>query len=275
MAIAVLEVLADDTMQTDSTAALFSVTPYEIIIVRLDRPVENANRDALPHPHSRTLHEVYMSKVQLSIFIEANYPISGTGRPRRPLYGVGVNDADYMTTPMVNGVKLRDPAYSAWSGMLKRAYSERCHKRRPTYVGVTVCEEWHSFSAFREWWLNNHREGYELDKDLLAIGNREYGPDACIYIPRWLNTFTVDSGASRGELPIGVSLYKPTGKYKSECCNPITGNRRRLGLFNTPEAAYVAWRRYKLSLADQLKPEMDAIDSRIHNNVVTIIKALV
>ena len=60
VAIAVLEAPAYDAMQTDSAATLFSVTPYEIIIVRLDRPVENANRDALPHPHSRTLHEVYM-----------------------------------------------------------------------------------------------------------------------------------------------------------------------------------------------------------------------
>ena len=54
------EAQADDAMQTDSAAALFSVTPYEIIIVRLDRPVENANRDALPHPHSRnTIRGVY------------------------------------------------------------------------------------------------------------------------------------------------------------------------------------------------------------------------
>ena len=214
-----------------------------------------------------------MNKVELSLFIEANYPMTGIGRPRKPLFGVGVNDAGYMTTPMVDGVTLWDPAYRAWSGMLKRAYDPKLHAAFPTYSDVTVCAEWHSFSAFRNWWLNNYREGFSLDKDLLSVGNREYSPDACIYVPQSLNTFTIDRGASRGELLIGVSLNKQTGMYQSSCSNPITGKPHHLGLFNTPEAAYVAWRRYKLSLADQLKPQMDDIDQRIYPNVVTIIKA--
>ena len=216
-----------------------------------------------------------MTNVELSLFIEANYPISGTGRPRKPLYGVGVNDAEYMTTPTVNGVKLWDPAYMAWYGMLTRAYDPKYHARHPTYSDITVCSEWHSFRAFRAWWLANYREDWQLDKDLLTAGNREYGPDACIYIPGWLNSFTVDCGASRGELPIGVSIYKQTGKYKSRCCNPITGKQRYLGLFTEPEAAHDAWLKCKLSLAEQLKPDMDAIDPRIYNNAVSIIKAAI
>lgn len=36
-----------------------------------------------------------------------------------------------------------------------------------------------------------------------------------------------------------------------------------------------AWLNYKLSLADKLKPDMDAIDNRIYPNVVTIIKAAI
>lgn len=253
---------------------LFSVTSYEIITVRLDRPVEKANRDALPHPHSRTLHEVCMTSVELSLHIEKNYPISGRGSPRKPLYGVGVNDADYATQPMVNGVNLCDPAYRSWSGMLKRAYNRKYQVTYPTYSDVTVCKQWHSFSTFRAWWLTSYREGFSLDKDLLVVGNREYGPDACIYIPGWLNSFTIDSGASRGELPIGVCLCKKTGRYRSNCRNPITGNQHMLGRFTTPEEAHSAWLEYKLALADQLKPDMDAIDPRIYNNAVAIVKAL-
>ena len=215
-----------------------------------------------------------MTKVELSLHLEASYPISGIGRPRKPLYGIGVNDADYMTNPMANGVMLWDPAYIAWASMIQRAYDQKLHEKRPTYVGVTVCKEWHSFSAFREWWLANHRDGFQCDKDLLSVGNREYSPDTCIYVPRWLNTFTTDHGASRGELPIGVCLCKQTGKYMAQCRNPITGKNHHLGRFSTPEAAHDTWLKYKLSLADQLKPEMDAIDQRIYPNVVTIIKAL-
>ena len=214
-----------------------------------------------------------MNKVKLSIWIEANYPISGRGGHRKPLFGVGINDADYATRPTVNGKCAADPAYRAWSGMLERAYDPKCHARNPTYVGVTVCKEWHSFSAFRVWWLANYREGLQLDKDLLVVGNREYRPDACIYIPSMLNSFTADCGASRGEFPIGVSFCNQTGRYRSRCCNPITGKQHRLGRFTTPEAAHSAWLKCKLSLADQLKQDMDAIDQRIYHNVVTIIKA--
>lgn len=214
-----------------------------------------------------------MNKIELSLWIEANYPICGRGSNRKLLRGIGVNDAEYMTTPMVNGAQLWDPAYRAWFSMLRRAYNQQCHAAQPTYSDVTVCKEWHLFSAFRAWWLANYRDGYSLDKDLLVVGNREYGPGKCIYVPQWLNTFTVDSGASRGELPIGVCLHNQTGKYKSQCCNPITGKNIGLGYFSTPEAANEAWRRYKLELAAQLKQEMDAIDLRIYHNVVTIIKA--
>ena len=201
-----------------------------------------------------------MNNIALSLHLEKNYPISGRGRPRKPLFGVGTNDADYMTNPTVNGVMLCDPAYRAWSGMLMRAYDERYHEKQPTYSGVTVCKEWHSFRAFRAWWLANYREGYELDKDLLVVGNREYSPDACIYIPSRLNTFTIDCGAVRGEFPIGVCLNDQIGKYRSRCSNPITGKRHSLGYFTTPEEALDAWLDFKLSLAEQLKPEMDAID---------------
>lgn len=216
-----------------------------------------------------------MNKIKLSLWIEANYPISGIGRPCKPRFGIGVNDASYTTTPTVDGVRLCDPAYYAWADMLKRAYSPKFHATNQTYSDVTVCNEWHSFSAFRAWWLDNYLEGCYLDKDLLAVGNREYGPDACVYVPRWLNNFTEDRGALRGEFPIGVSFYKKTGKYQSICNNPITGKKHGLGYFTTPEAAHDAWLNYKLALAEQLKQEMDAIDHRIYQNVVTIIKSAI
>ena len=217
-----------------------------------------------------------MNKVELSLWIEANYPATAKSiAKRKSLFGVGLNDAHYVTSPLVNGKQIRDPAYMAWFAMMRRAYSQEYQVTHPTYSDVTACKDWHSFRAFREWWLNNHREEYQLDKDLLVVGNLEYGPGTCIYVPQWLNTFTVDNGASRGEFPIGVCLDRCCGKYKSDCCNPITGKRHSLGMFATPAAAHLAWLRYKLSLAAQLKQDMDAIDLRIYNNVVTIIKAAI
>ena len=215
-----------------------------------------------------------MTNVELSIFIEANYPANKSSIARRnPLFGFGLNDAHHTTRPMVDGVRLCDPAYISWFNMLKRVYDYKFHTAQPTYSDVTVCKEWNSFSAFRAWWLENYHDGWHLDKDILVVGNREYGPDACIYVPRLINAFINDCGALRGDLPIGVSIFKQTEKYRSRCRNPITGKQRTIGLFNTPASAHDAWLTYKLSLADQLKPEMDSIDKRIYPNVVTIIKA--
>ena len=217
-----------------------------------------------------------MTKVELSLWIEARYKTNTASTSKRKLmYGVGVNDVGYVTEPVVNGKQIRDPAYRAWSRMLERAYSERFHENNPTYTNATVCKEWHSFRSFRNWWLANYRDGWQIDKDMLSVGNREYGPDLCMYVPQWLNSFTIDCGASRGEFPIGVYLHVKSGKYISMCSNPVTGKRNYLGLFSTPEQAYSAWLKCKLNIAIELKAEMDSIDKRIYPNVVTIIKAAV
>lgn len=102
-----------------------------------------------------------MTNIELSLWIEANYPTTAMSIAKRnPRYGVGVNDASHVTTPTVNGVRLRDPAYRAWANILKRACNQKCHAAHPTYSDVTVCKEWHSFSAFRAWWLASYREGW-------------------------------------------------------------------------------------------------------------------
>lgn len=215
-----------------------------------------------------------MTKVELSLFIEESYPANKMSiAMRKPMCGVGVNDADYMTTPRVNGVKLWDPAYRAWVNMLQRAYDPKFHATHQTYIGVTVCEEWHSFSAFRAWWLSRSVDGWQLDKDLLVYGNKQYGPDNCVFVPNWLNSFTVDRGASRGRWPIGVSFHAYSGLYTARCSNPITGEVSFLGYFRLAESAYQSWVEKKLRLADELRNLMDAIDHRIYKNVVSIIKS--
>jgi hypothetical protein len=214
-----------------------------------------------------------MNNVCLSLYIEASYPANKLSiAKRKPVHGVGTNDAHYITTPMVNGAQLWDPAYRSWFNMLKRAYNPKFHATQPTYLDVTVCAEWLSFSAFRTWWIDNYQDCCHMDKDLLVIGNKEYSHDACVYVPRWLNSFLNDHRAARGDLPIGVHLHKRTGKFTSSCSNPITGTNVYLGLFDTKDAAHEAWLRCKLDIADQLKPEMDAIDTRIYRNVTTIIE---
>lgn len=185
------------------------------------------------------------------------------------VYGVGVNDADYVAAPTINGRRVRCPAYRSWKNMLERCYSEKYHNMRPTYIGVKVCDEWLSFMAFRKWWVENHVDGWQLDKDLLS-DNRIYSPEACIFVPSWLNTFTTDCGAARGEWPIGVCFHRGIRKFESKCRHPFC-KKEYLGYFSTPEAAHAAWLARKLEIASELKHLMDDIDARIFPLVIEII----
>lgn len=191
--------------------------------------------------------------------------ISGRGL----VYGVGVNDADYVFDTTINGRRVRCPAYRSWMRMLTRCYSEKFHHRSPTYAGVKVCDEWLSFMAFRKWWVENHVDGWQLDKDLLS-DNRIYSPEVCIFVPSWLNTFTIDSGAARGEWPIGVSFDRRGRKFESRCRHPF-GKNEYLGLFSTPDEAHAAWLARKLEIAHELKNRMDDIDTRIFQRIIEII----
>ena len=187
----------------------------------------------------------------------------------RLVYGIGVNDADYVVESIINGRRVRCPAYSAWTGMLERAYSEKHQEKRPTYKGVVVCDEWHSFMSFRKWWVENQVDGWQLDKDLLS-DNRIYSLETCIFVPSWLNSFTIDSGAARGEWPIGVYFKKEAGAFTAQCRHPF-GRRESLGYFSTPDEAHAAWLARKLEIANELKHLMDDIDARIFPRVIEII----
>lgn len=193
------------------------------------------------------------------------------GRNRSLVCGFGINDSNYVTNKFVSGSISVCPAYRSWKNMIERCYSNKYQSKRPTYIGTSVCDEWRSFMAFREWWMGNHVDGWHLDKDLLT-DNRQYSPDNCIYVPSWINTFTSNSLASRGDLPVGVYFNKRDSAIIAQCNNPITGRTEKIGTFKSPVDAHMAWVNRKLTWAMMLKEKFDAVDVRIYSRVVEIIK---
>lgn len=172
----------------------------------------------------------------------------------KKVHGVGANDCGYPVSIFgtVSGKSRRlwmCPYYSTWCSMLNRCYNTKTQARYPTYIGCTVAPEWLSFSAFRAWMLTQDWEGKHLDKDLLVIGNKLYSPEMCVFVPGKLNTFLNDCGSARGDWPVGVDLHKSSGKFRANCCNPLTGKREYLGLFGCPDSAREAWRARKHELA--------------------------
>lgn len=174
--------------------------------------------------------------------------------------GVGTNDADYpvCVSANINGRNVTlwfCPHYNVWSGMLRRAYSRNFHARCPTYLGCSVVPEWHTFSVFRAWMVTQPWEGNQLDKDILAQGNKVYGPDTCVFVSGGLNKFMNDHAASRGPHPLGVSWSKKCGMLQVRCNNPRTGVGENLGLFDAPNEAHLAWATRKLEHAKALAAE--------------------
>lgn len=156
---------------------------------------------------------------------------------RKPVYGVGINDADYVTRPKINGDQVVCPYYRTWSSMIVRSYSDKYQVSRPTYIGCSVTKEWLIFSNFRKWMETQDWQGKQLDKDILIPGNKVYRPDTCVFVSRQINTLLTDSAAARGEYPQGVDFHKATGKYRASC--KVIGNQKYLGLFTAiPEAEY-------------------------------------
>ncbi len=207
-----------------------------------------------------------------TIAMRAEFPATKWSVSRRSLVcGAGVNDADYQVKTQATGDRVVCPAYQSWVNMIMRAHHPAYKKRNPTYEDVSVCSEWAYFMKYRSWWITNHVDGYQLDKDLLKVGNRVYSSSTCVFVPRWLNSFNGSHAAARGEYPMGVTWDKEKRLYAARCNNPFTGKREHLGRYDTPEEAHAAWVKGKLGFASALKAKMDAIDDRIYPNIVEII----
>lgn len=175
---------------------------------------------------------------------------------RKPVCGVGINDAKYAVNKVRNGERARCPYYMAWNSMISRSYSDKYQESRPTYVGCFVIEEWLVFSNFKRWMKEQDWEGRELDKDILISGNKVYSPDTCIFVSKSLNQLLTDSSAIRGSCPQGVSLYRNSEKYQSRC--KVKGKQKHLGYFALIENAEKAYLTFKSALVKKIASESES-----------------
>lgn len=162
---------------------------------------------------------------------------------RSLVHGVGVNDADYITTWRVDGLKQVCPFISKWMHMLLRCYSSAYAIAHPTYGTCVVCDDWLTFSKFKEWMEKQDWKGKDLDKDLLIPGNKTYSPVYCSFVHQSVNKLLTAHDAGRGKYPLGVSFDKECRKYSATV--NVYGKQKKIGRYKTPEEASLAYNRAK------------------------------
>lgn len=162
-------------------------------------------------------------------------------------------------------------AYKVWRNMMKRAYDESFHLIYPTYSDCSVCEEWHNFQNFAEWFEaqpNGKTRGFSIDKDLTVIGNKTYSPSACRFIPSSINTLLMDCGASRGDLPQGVYFDSRKQKYIAQVKK--NGATKRIGAYGECSEARKAYALAKKShIIDMANLHKNDLGETIYQNLIS------
>jgi len=195
---------------------------------------------------------------------------------KRPVEGVGTNNADYAVKPRINGKELCCPAYRSWYNMLKRCYNKKYRQHYPTYAGTTCTKTWLLFSNFRRWYFQqrdlishyDYEGSLELDKDILS-DSKIYGPENCVLVTPSLNSLLLDCKAVRGDYPVGVSKWY--GRFRAHI--RINGKQKYKAGFNTPEEA-AQWRlQKKLEHVSNypLPPWLD--EAKVRRRLIKIVKA--
>ena len=183
------------------------------------------------------------------------------------VFGVGINDG---SRPARFDSKSMTKEYDLWTSMLRRCFDKTCLQKHPTYDGCGVSDNFLNYTYFYDWCNKQIGFGksdatnrqWHLDKDILFKCNRLYSEDTCVFVPPEINVFFIDSRKSRGEYPLGVRFHSHH-KYQSRCS--VNGKPKHLGLFDTPEQAFNAYKPFKEALCKELALKWkDEIDARVY-----------
>lgn len=129
----------------------------------------------------------------------------------------------------------------------------------PSYSGVVVSNNFKSIKYFTEWCISQvgftdkdeRGWSFHIDKDLCGdVNSRTYSEDVCVFIPAEINGVIQSRYPSKSGLPKGVGYVKPEGKYSAVISHK--GETTKLGYFDTPQEAGLAYNEAKLVIVQSL-----------------------
>jgi hypothetical protein len=162
-------------------------------------------------------------------------------------------------------------SYYIWSSIIKRCYDDKVINRHSSYNGCIICKEWECYENFEKWY-NIHYYNCPIggkmcvDKDILFKGNKVYSPETCCIVPNEINCLLTKSDKIRGNLPIGINLWK--NKLHVQMSKIIDNKKVKvhLGYFNKNEID-LAFNKYKQEKERYIKEEANKFKAYIPNNV--------
>ena len=170
------------------------------------------------------------------------------------------------------GVLVKTREALLFSNMRSRC-SRSYKNRNETYEHCTVSEEFANFDRFKEWCnrqigfscKDENGRYYQLDKDVLIKGNKIYSADTCVFVPKSINMFLCKADKIRGKFPIGMYFHKKANKFSVSVYDPFKLRPNYIGLFETQESAFSAYRerkhQYAVELANYYR---HSIDERVY-----------
>lgn len=165
-----------------------------------------------------------------------------------------------------NGKKLK--SREVWGDMIKRCYDEKQLKKRPSYIDVTVCDEWLCYANFKEWYDKNiyeiKDEKVQLDKDILVKGNKIYSPETCIFAPQRINVLF---RKFKNEFPTLEERSNGTFAIRVRS----NGKSKRISGFETKEKAWDCYLKEKQQIIREVTEEYkDKIPNKLYNRLIEI-----
>ena len=170
------------------------------------------------------------------------------GEVRNPyyksVYGIGyIGEGKYK----VNQIPKK--RYKTWSHMMNRCYNLESYEKKHSYFPCIVCDEWHNFQNFAQWYDKNYyeipNEVMCIDKDILIKGNKTYNSETCVFVPQPINNLFTKDDVRRGEQVIGVTKDR-NGSYRAQY--NVNGNITYLGAYSTEDEAFNIYKTNKEKL---------------------------
>lgn len=162
--------------------------------------------------------------------------------------------------------------YKHWANMLHRCYNEYYLVKNPSYRGCSVAKKWHNFQVFAEWCQTQAGflcVGWHLDKDILVRGNREYGPERCVFVPIEINCFVSIHSCDHTDRSLPKGVVGKKGRFYAQLKTKTYS--QFLGSFDTSTEAHTAYTEAKEEYSKYLAlTHKDNIDCRLFNKLINL-----